>query len=129
MVAALSNPRAATIMARVTAALVEVVTTALVRTTPAVMEAELGTPMALAVVTTVVLFWHHGTRARRPAVVTMVVLLWHHGTRVCRPAAAGKLQMLPFCSDGIALHYSLELWASFLSAVLGFTVSGQRWTW
>jgi hypothetical protein len=82
-------------MARVTAALVEVVTTALVTTTPAVMEVELGTRMALAVVTTEVLLWHHGTRVRRPAVVTMVVLLWHHGIRVRRPVAAGKLQTLP----------------------------------
>jgi hypothetical protein len=95
MVAALSNPRAATIMARVTAALVEVVTTALVTTTPVVMEVELGTRMALAVVTTEVLLWHHGTRVRRPAVVTTVVLLRHRGTRVRRPVAAGKLQTFP----------------------------------
>ena len=110
MVAALSNPRVVTTMAQVTAPLVEVVTTVLVRTTPAVMEAELGTPMEL--------------------VMTTVVLLKHHGTQARRPAAAGKLQtLLPFCSDGIDLHSSLELWASFLRAVLGFTVFGHRWIW
>jgi hypothetical protein len=128
MVAALNNPRVVTTMAQVTAPLVEVVTTVLVRTTPAVMEAELGTPMEL-VVTTVSLLRDHGARVRRPAVTT-VVLLKHHGTRARRPAAAGKLQtLLPFCSDGIDLHSSLELWASFLRAVLGFTVFGHRWIW
>jgi hypothetical protein len=129
MVAALSNPRAVTSMVQVMAALVEVVTTALAITTLVAMEAELGTPMELAVVTTVVVRRDHGARVRRPAVTT-VVLLKHHGTRARRPAAAGKLQtLLPFCSDGIDLHSSLELWASFLRAVLGFTVFGHRWIW
>lgn len=76
MVAALSKPMAATTMVLATAALVEVVTTALVRTTLAAMEAELGTPMELALVTT-------------------VVVLRHRGTRVQRPEAAGKVQTLP----------------------------------
>lgn len=111
MVAALSNLKAATTMVQVTVALAEAVTTALVRTTPAAMEVELGTPIELAVVTTVVL------------------LLRDHGTRVRRPAAPGKVQTLLFCSHGIALHSSLELWAFLLSAVLGFTVFGHRWTW
>jgi hypothetical protein len=129
MVAALNNPRVVTTMAQVTAPLVEMVTTALVRTTPPAMEVELGTPMELAVVTMVSLLRDHGIRVRRPAVTT-VVLLKHHGTRARRPAAAGKLQtLLPFCSDGIDLHSSLELWASFLRAVLGFTVFGHRWIW
>ncbi len=78
MAAALSNPRAATTMVLVMAALVEVATTALARMSPAAMEVEIGTPMELAAVTTVVVLRHHGTRVRRPA------------------AAAGKVQTLPF---------------------------------
>jgi hypothetical protein len=91
-------------MVQVTVALVEVVTTALVRTTPVAMEVELGTPMELVLVTMAVVLKHHGIPVRRPAA-----------------AAAGKVQMPPeFLLLRLDFQSSLVLWVCSLRAILDF---------